>query len=156
MTSSSPELHDSASNNRRSIWRVGPDSTWTTVLPVAFIIVSLLSLLALPLAVSNQTKRMRDEITFIAEPARRSANALQDNLSAELNKVIAYQVTGQNQYREEYARLVRDGQLQRDELAKLAPQLGDPIDHDYRLMVDESSRWHAAVAQNEFLSRQLP
>src|SRR5260221_448163 len=33
---------------RRSIWRVGPESTRTTVLPVAFIIISLVSLAALP------------------------------------------------------------------------------------------------------------
>ena len=32
--------------DRRSIWRVGPESTWTTILPVVFIIVSLLWVIA--------------------------------------------------------------------------------------------------------------
>jgi hypothetical protein len=47
---------------RRSIWRVGPQSTWTTVLPVVFIIVSLLSMVILPLVVRNKTAKMRNEI----------------------------------------------------------------------------------------------
>jgi len=44
---------------RRSIWRVGPESTWTTTLPVTFIIASLLSLVLLPIIVSSHTRRMR-------------------------------------------------------------------------------------------------
>ncbi|MEO6260449.1 MAG: hypothetical protein ABIP63_08860, partial [Thermoanaerobaculia bacterium] len=80
---------------RRSILRVGPKSTWTTVLPVAFIIISLLSLAVLPIAVSRRTKKMRSEISAIAEPARREANEIQMDLWGELDKVIAFQVTGQ-------------------------------------------------------------
>src|SRR5437868_12424363 len=92
--------------NRRSFLRVGPQSTWTTVLPVAFIIVSLLSLVVLPIVVSNRTSRMRSEISRVAEPARREANQIQVDLSAELDKIIAYQVTGQEQYRGAYFHLV--------------------------------------------------
>lgn len=141
---------------RRSIWRVGPESTWTTVLPVAFIIVSLLSLVALPLVVSSKTRKMRDEISLVAEPARRSANTLQDNLSAELNKVIAFQVTGQAQYRNDYERLVAAGQAERAVLSKLAPQLGDDIRQGFQVLITESSRWHEGVRTGEFLQRQLP
>ncbi len=149
-------MHTPQQNERRSIWRVGPESTWTTVLPVAFIIVSLLSLVALPLAVSSHTKRMHDEIRLLAEPARRSANALQDNLSDELNEVIAFQVTGQAQYRENYDRLLREGHAQREILGRLAPRLGDDVERSYTNMSDESARWHAAVVDGEFLQRQLP
>ncbi len=141
---------------RRSIWRVGPESTWTTVLPVAFIIVSLLSLVVLPLVVSSHTKRMHDEIRLLAEPARRSANALQDDLSDELNEVIAFQVTGQAQYRENYERLLREGHAQREILGRLAPKLGDKVERSYADMSAESARWHDAVVSGEFLQRQLP
>src|SRR3954447_1860594 len=92
-----PSLHH---GERRSIWRVGPESTWTTVLPVAFIIVSLISLVILPLVVSSYTAKMRREISPIAEPARRAANQVQVDLSAELDNIIAFQVTGQAQYRD--------------------------------------------------------
>src|SRR3954447_8612535 len=91
---------------RRSIWRVGPESTWTTVLPVAFIIASLISLVILPLVVASHTARMRDEITKFAEPARRTASDVQINLAAEFNEIVAFQVTGQGQYAGNYAALL--------------------------------------------------
>src|SRR3954453_16898590 len=91
---------------RRSIWRVGPESTWTTVLPVAFIIASLLSLVLLPIIVSNHTRRMRDEIKRLSQPAHQAANQMQIDLTKELDNVIASQVTGQSQYRGAYERLV--------------------------------------------------
>jgi signal transduction histidine kinase len=141
---------------RRSIWRVGPESTWTTILPVAFIIVSLLSLVILPIVVENHTARMRREITRIAEPARRSANLIQVNLSAELDKVIAFQVTGQPQYRNEYERLVAQQDASRRILSRLASQLGPDIDSSLELLVTQTARWRDGVNSGEFLQRQLP
>ena len=69
---------------RRSIWRVGPESTWTTVVPVVFIIVSLLSLSILPLVVSSKMSKQRRKIEGLAEPARQAANAIQTDLSSEV------------------------------------------------------------------------
>ena len=141
---------------RRSLLRVGPESTWTTVLPVTFIIVSLLSLVILPIVVSSHTSKMRTEITRLAEPARREANAIQVDLSAELDKIIAFQVTGQNQYREAYLRLVADQEQNRSALEHLAPQLGEDLARDLGILVNESNRWHAGVKTGEFLTRPLP
>src|SRR5215212_2817411 len=98
---------------RRSIWRVGPESTWTTVLPVAFIIISLLSLVILPVLVSRHTETMRLEIARVAEPARREANQIQIDLSNEVDKIIAWQVTGQEHYRAEYFVLVQQEEANR-------------------------------------------
>jgi nitrogen-specific signal transduction histidine kinase/heme exporter protein D len=141
---------------RRSIWRVGPESTWTTVLPVAFIIVSLLSLVLLPIVVSNHTKRMRTEIQRMAEPARRAANQMQIDLSGELDKVIAYQVTGQPQYRRDYASLLRDQEKSRSKLQSLVPTLGTDVDAKLKELIDETQRWHEGVRTGEFVDRQLP
>jgi nitrogen-specific signal transduction histidine kinase len=141
---------------RRSIWRVGPESTWTTVLPVAFIIVSLLSLVLLPIVVSNHTKRMRTEIQRMAEPARRAANQMQIDLSGELDKVIAYQVTGQQQYRVDYGNLLRDQERSRSKLQTLAPTLGTDVDAKLRELIGETQRWHDGVRTGEFVDRQLP
>ncbi|MBV8543642.1 MAG: hypothetical protein JO088_02755, partial [Acidobacteria bacterium] len=77
---------------RRSIWRVGPDSTWTTIVPVAFIIASLLTLVLLPIFFGRHTTEIRAEITEVAEPSRRAANEIQADLSTELGRVIAWQV----------------------------------------------------------------
>jgi signal transduction histidine kinase len=141
---------------RRSIWRVGPESTWTTVLPVAFIIVSLISLVILPLVVANHTAKMRTEITRYAEPARRAANQMQVDLSAELDKLIAFQVTGQTQYRDAYLYLVAEQHQKRSVLAHLAPVLDQDIDRSLNTLIVNTEKWHQGVASEEFFQRQLP
>ena len=143
-------------SNRRSIWRVGPESTWTTVVPVVFIIVSLLSLVILPLVVRNKTARMRDEISTIAEPARRAANQIQMDLSAELDKLIAYQFTGQSQYRAAFYQLVQREEINRRVLSRLLPTLNEDLEGDLTALFVQTSRWHDGVRRGEFLTRQLP
>jgi signal transduction histidine kinase len=141
---------------RRSIWRVGPDSSWTTVLPVAFIIVSLISLVILPLVVSNHTAKMRREITFVAEPARRVANKMQVNLSAELDKIISFQVTGQSQFADGYAQLIVEQRNNRIVLAKLTPLLDRDTDQSLTKLMTETQKWHVGVQRDELVQRQLP
>ena len=123
---------------------------------MAFIIVSLVSLVVLPIVVARHTARMREEISSISEPARRAANEMQIDLSAELDKVIAFQVTGQQQYASDYARLVRDQEQNRASLQRLAPQLGGDIDRELQTLFLQTSRWHEQVRSAEFLQRQLP
>jgi signal transduction histidine kinase len=149
-------LKQSQDIERRSIWRVGPESTWTTIVPVVFIIVSLLSLVLLPLIVSRKTERMRDEISDVAEPARQAANGIQTGLSNELDKIIAWQVTGQDNYRREYLALVQQQELNRQTLSRLLPQLDEELSKDLTELFVQTSRWHAAVGQGEFISRDLP
>jgi len=141
---------------RRSIWRVDPDSTWTTVLPVVFIIASLVSLASLPVVVGSHTARMRNEITRLAEPARRAANEIQLDLSAELDKVIAFQVTGQPQFRDEYRSLLSQQVHDYEVLRSAGPQLGDEVNRNLVTLIGETQRWHAGVTNGEFLQRQLP
>ena len=141
---------------RRSIWRVGPESTWTTVLPVAFIIVSLLSLVVLPLVVSNHTAKMRHEITRIAEPARRDANRIQVGLSQELDKIIAYQVTGQKHFIDTYQTLVVQQEHDRAALSRLAPLLDKDTDQSLAKLVAATKEWHNRTVAGGFTSQQLP
>lgn len=141
---------------RRSIWRVGTESTWTTIVPVVFIIVSLLSLVILPVLVSRKTSRTRQEITRIAEPARQAANQIQTDLSAELDKIIAWQVTGQDNYRRDYFALVERQEESRRRLASLLPGLDDELGGDLTSLFVQTSRWHSGVARQELMTRQLP
>jgi signal transduction histidine kinase len=141
---------------RRSIWRVGPESTWTTVVPVVFIIVSLVSLVLLPVIVSRKTERTRREISRVAEPARRAANQIQMDLSAELDKVIAWQVTGQDNYRRDYFALVQREEANRRALDSLLPALDDDLAKDLTALFVQTSAWHAAVSRSELMARQLP
>ncbi|HEU4523004.1 MAG TPA: hypothetical protein VFT12_13430, partial [Thermoanaerobaculia bacterium] len=134
---------------RRSLWRVGPESTWTTVLPVAFIIVSLLSLVALPVIVARHTNRMRREISNLAEPARRAANQIQMDLANEIDKINSFQVTGQPQYRDEYFALLAREERNRIALAQLAERLGGGLDQDLNVVMVHAGRWHEGVRQAE-------
>jgi hypothetical protein len=121
-----------------------------------FIIVSLLSLAILPVVVSRKTAKMREEITRVAEPARRSANLIQTNLSAEVDKIIAFQVTGQSQYRLAYYTLVQGEEKNRKELAALLPSLDEGLGRELTALFVQTSRWHTGVAQGQFIDRQLP
>lgn len=141
---------------RRSIWRVGPESTWTTVLPVLFVIASLLTLAILPVIVGSHTSQMRDQITRVAEPARRAANQIQLDLSSELDKVIAFQVTGQTGFRDDYRNLLVEQIRDYDVLRRLGPQLGEDVNRQLQALIAETQRWHAGVTTGEFLQRQLP
>ncbi len=138
------------------MFRVGPKSTWTTVLPVAFIIISLLSLAVLPIAVSRQTKKMRSEISAVAEPARREANEIQMDLWGELDKVIAFQVTGQAQFRDDYAGLVAQQKKDYELLKQAGPQLGLEVRSQLALLMASTTEWHAGVDNGDLLTQQLP
>jgi signal transduction histidine kinase len=141
---------------RRSIWRVGPESTWTTIVPVVFIIVSLLALSILPLVVSNRMTEQRRLIESTAEPARQAANAIQTDLSGEVDKIIAYQVTGDEHYRREYFARVAREDANRRRLEALLPQLDPDLASKLTGLFAQTSRWHNGVVRGEFISRQLP
>ena len=148
MTAATPE--------RRSIWRVGSESTWTTVVPVVFIIASLLSLVVLPIVFSSHTARMRQEITRVAEPARRAANEIQMDLSAEVDRLMAFQVTGQSQYRDQYLKRIEAQRRNYDTLRRLGPQLGVDVGARLNDLVKQGSEWHEGVQKGEFIGRVLP
>lgn len=141
---------------RRSVWRVGPESTWTTIVPVVFIIVSLLSLVVLPLVVAQHTAKMRDEITRLAEPARRAANGIQMDLSSEIDKLIAYQATEQDQYRREYLGLLQREEGNRRVLVGLLPMLDEDLSVDLNSLFAQTNRWHQSVINGELIARPVP
>jgi signal transduction histidine kinase len=151
-----PDNVSNQPHERRSIWRVGPESTWTTIVPVVFIIASLGALAVLPLVFSAHTSQMRREITRIAEPARRAANAIQMDLSAELDKIIAYQVTGQRQYVVDYERLAEEQNRAYAQLRGFGKQLNSDVDAHLAALIVRTNRWHEGVARDEFLTRQEP
>jgi cell division protein FtsB len=145
-----------ATPERRSIWRVGSESTWTTVVPVIFIIASLLSLVILPIVFSAHTARMRSEITRVAEPARLAANRIQMDLSAEVDRLMAFQATEQKQYRDAYLQKIEEQRHDYNTLRSLGPQLGVEVGQKLNTLVREGSQWHEGVQRDEFISRKLP
>lgn len=117
---------------------------------------SLLSLVLLPIIVARKTTRARNEIQKIAEPARQSANQIQMDLSAELDKIIAWQVTGQENYRRDYFDLVRRQEANRLKLIALLPQLDGELNKDLTSLFLQSSAWHSSVSRRELMMRMMP
>jgi signal transduction histidine kinase/CHASE3 domain sensor protein len=125
------------------------------VIPVVFIIASLLTLVLLPIFFGNRTAKMRAEITDVAEPSRRDAGRIQTDLSTELDKIIAFQVTDQRQYIDDYQKYRDDQQTRYNELRRLGPKLGPDVQRDLASLMKESNEWHADVVSSEFLSRKM-
>lgn len=118
--------------------------------------VSLLTLVLLPIFFGKRTAQMRVEITGVAEPSHRAANAIETELSTELNKIIAWQQTGQVQFRDDYQKLVIDQRHHYAELRILGSQLGPEVRSDLGHLIKETEEWHADVASSEFMARQVP
>ncbi|HVS30051.1 MAG TPA: HAMP domain-containing sensor histidine kinase [Thermoanaerobaculia bacterium] len=117
---------------------------------------SLCSLVAIPAVVARQTNMMRREISNLAEPARRAANQIQMDLAQELDRIIAFQVTGQTQYRDEYFALLGREERNRVALRELSRRLGGGLEDDLNAVMVHAGRWHEGVRQGELLARQLP
>ncbi|HEY6136747.1 MAG TPA: HAMP domain-containing sensor histidine kinase [Thermoanaerobaculia bacterium] len=126
------------------------------MLPVVFVIVSLLSLVVLPIVVSKHTARMRDEITRLAEPARHTANDVQMAIASELDKIIAYQFTEQTQYRDAFVQLIRREAADYQTLGQLAPRLNPQVNRDLEALIAQTNLWHQHVRNGELLQRRLP
>jgi signal transduction histidine kinase len=143
-------------SDRRSLFRVGPESSWTTILPVAFIIASLVSLVVFPLVLASRTAAKRSEINGIGEPARLAASTIQIGVANELDNIIGYQVTGDRLYLREYEVAVAEQQRKAALLKRLAPRLGDDVPAALAAFLAATERWHLSAKEAEFLERQLP
>jgi signal transduction histidine kinase len=124
------------------------------VLPVAFIIASLISLVILPIVVSNHTREMRREITKLAEPARKSANDVQMELAGEIDKLIAWHVTGQEQYRRDYEGLLVSERENLRILRDLSAKLGGDSSDKLLTLMDAAAAWHARVDEAELATNE--
>jgi signal transduction histidine kinase len=78
------------------------------------------------------------------------------DLTAELDKLIAWQVTGQEQYRREYLELVERQEVNRRALARVLPALDEDLHSDLTVLFVQTSRWHDAVRRGQLVSRVLP
>jgi signal transduction histidine kinase len=77
---------------------------------------------------------------------------MQMDLAAELDKIIAYQVTKQQQYRNQYEQLLREQQQSGEALRHYAPQLGPDTSKQLGILIDTSNQWHAVVRGGGFMA----
>src|SRR5262249_48218801 len=99
---------------------------------------------------------MRQEISRVPEPTRKAANDIQMDLSAEVDRLMAYQVTAQRQYRDQYLQRIEAQRRNYAVLRDLGPQLGVDVGRRLNALIKEGSEWHEGVQKGEFVTRQLP
>lgn len=97
------------------------------VLPLALVLVSLLSLALLPMWTMNRTGRLRDRVGIIAEPARAQVTRIQNAIALESAATRAFLLTGDSAASAHHfrARTNRDRALAR--LESLTSDLGTDV-----------------------------
>ncbi|HUO85085.1 MAG TPA: histidine kinase dimerization/phospho-acceptor domain-containing protein, partial [Thermoanaerobaculia bacterium] len=131
-------------------------SRWRRVLPVVFVVASLLALGLLPLISSRRAGAIQREIEHVAEPARSLADQIQLALLREQALIVAFQVTEQSQYRDRAHQMSAARQKAYAELDPLVSRIGEePRLHLQRLR-DCTANWERSVVEGELLARDLP
>jgi signal transduction histidine kinase len=124
--------------------------------PLAFVLLSLVALVLLPILVRQRTNRIRAELRAAIEPARDATEDAARDLAEQLANVIAYQATEQAQYVEAYRRILEGERDAYRRLDVLTPQLGTAVREKYALLRKAEKAWHAAVDEAELVQRPLP
>jgi len=130
--------------------------TWKTILPVTFIILSLLAMVALPLVGLRRTNAMREKLDRLSEPAREDASRIELALAIELDNIIGFQVTEQPQYRNAFNVNVARQSAAITRLRALSEELGGDVKQNLQILETRSNAWHADLVQQRLLAEHLP
>ncbi len=96
----------------------------TALLPLALVLVSLLSLALLPMITMRSTQELRKRIAKVAEPSRSLVIQVQNALALESASARAYLLTGDRSSMEDRARAAADRERALLRLVPLARRLG--------------------------------
>src|SRR5690606_21209534 len=122
-----------------------PLSRWYFNLPVAFILVSLLALFAIPILIRRQVDSLRRVAETRIEPARDTLDALEFTFAREGTAIRTYVLTGAEETRRIYERLREQEEALFEELEALvhaAP--GENSEYWLRELRVRVEVWHAA------------
>ncbi len=112
----------------------------------------VLALLITPIAMERRAAALREQITSVAEPARRDASLIQLTLALEVAALRGYVITGEPAMIREYrdARDAEHAAFRR--LRQKAVQMGAGVEAAAKTSSAASERWNAA---SERVARQL-
>gem|GEM_PF-458146 len=130
--------------------------SWRRILPLTFILSSLVALVVLPIWTKRRTDAMRHEISATIEPASKIADDIQTILSTELSLIISYQVTEQGHFAALYRQASREEEMASEKLQPTVRSLGGDVAGRFQEAEAAVKRWHAAVQEGELVSRTLP
>jgi PAS domain S-box-containing protein len=113
-------------------------------LALAFVIVSLAALVAVPLIFSARTTAVRDELQTLIEPARAAADQMTTQLDREVAAIRGYRLTGADFYRERYLMALAEQETAYRELLALVTRLGPRADTLVNNLNTAAARWQAS------------
>src|SRR6185503_2415478 len=126
--------------------------SWTTWLPLALVVISLLSLAFVPLLVQRRTNALRDQIASSAEPSRALIAEIQGSLALETAGARGFLLTGD----EGFVARHREAQLRRRQaerrLLPLTQRLGPNVAQE-TLELSEQLRAADALLDSLFEGR---
>ena len=126
---------------------------WPWRLPVGFVLLTLIALVAVPWAVQQRVAHLRDAIVG-SEPARTLVLEWQFDLVLEMDAVSEMLLTGDSVQLATYARVTREERNVHEELLPLARGLGSDVLEKFTEARTLAEQWHARIDDIELLRQR--
>jgi signal transduction histidine kinase len=107
-----------------------------------FAILSLVALTIIPAIIQAHARRLRSQITDVADPARVLVTEAQFALAREMGALQGYLITGDERYLDAFERLRQEETLTLRQLAPLAQRLGPEVAQRFDEMDRAAGSWH--------------
>jgi len=124
------------------------DRPWLWRVAVAFVLVTLLALVLVPVLVQQRVDALREEIS-VAEPMRTLVTRWQFTLVRQLAAIDEQLLTGDTTQRETYREALLQERQITNELAPLARQLGPRVVEQFGRARALTEQWHARVREED-------
>ncbi|HUF51887.1 MAG TPA: ATP-binding protein [Longimicrobiales bacterium] len=122
-------------------------STWMARVPVAFVLVSLLGLLVVPIPAKRTTTSLRDEIANVVEPAQRQVAQLQFALTLQVAAVRGFLLTGNPAGLERLREMDARERAAMLALAPLIERLGPDVQAHFAAVWASERQWSTGVTE---------
>jgi signal transduction histidine kinase len=119
-----------------------------------FVILSLVALTIIPVIIQVGIRRLRSEITDVADPARILVTEAQFALAREMGALRGFLITGDERYLDAYEGLLEEEASALQQLAPLVRRLGPEIARRFDELDRAVRSWHDVVRQAAILERR--
>jgi signal transduction histidine kinase len=123
---------------------------WPWRLPVAFVLLTLVALVAVPWAVQRRVGHVRDQIVS-SEPARTLVLEWQFDMVREMDAVSELTLTGDSSQLKTYDRVTRAERRVHEQLLPLARDLGPEVLEHFTEARTLAEQWHSRVENIDLL-----
>lgn len=128
---------------------------WATTLPMAFVVLSLIALVLVPIFVGRRTRALWVEIANVAEPADFLVDRIQFALAREIAGVRGFLLTGEPGFLDLYAQAASEEAAAYQPLDEMAGRLGPDVVARLEQLQALTTQWHERADQLGRLEQPL-